>query len=199
MLQNVPTTIVTFEQLEALAQDRKLWRAYQPCRRNCNTRASAPTKTQTKTQSPSPLYNLRQHKAKPVPPEQTLNGTATKTFPIFTTPKDGTKAKNQKRKTKPWSDRRRRAFALAHWQEHHGNARLSPSPSPTTTESFWLNQTRWHSNRGQARTSPPLLPTPQSPQSPQSPQPPTTTSTTTSPPITTPPTTKKKLPIWRST
>ena len=144
MLQGVPEH-ATFEQLEAMAQDRKAWRAHQPSPIRSNTRSkTTPPEAQTK-------YKLRSRQRRKAPNRtptkaqaRAAEAAATEVYPIFrsTKPKPKTQQRQPpkpkpkpkaKAKPTPWTNKQRQAFALAHWQKHHGHQQSSPDVTPPTT------------------------------------------------------------------
>ena len=231
MLQDIPKWCDTFDQLLQLAQNRDVWRAYQPSRRKASTRSSSTTNTDTSSSKPS-AYSLRSRHpytrcvtvSKDDPEYEAVHNLSFSEAdaPSHSEPEPATRpatkpmqlkaAKTKKKKkggAKPWSNKRRQAFALAHWQTNHGHTTNSttnstttaspttPQTTTTTTPGIFRNG-RWR-HRHKRSSEPPASPLSASPQTPASPA--TTTPTTTTPnnhPTTTTTTSPRRTPVNRN-
>ena len=207
MLQDIPTWCETFEQLSQLAQNRDVWRAYQPTHHKANTRSSSATDTNITSPKPT-AYSLRSRLphtrcvtvSSGDPGFENVHNVSTADVeapsPCRSEPKRpakpmqlrAAKIKAKKTKVKPWSNKRRQEFALAYWKAHHDpnrNHHNNGGPTiPLTTSMTSLLATARFTNAAGTQTTPPAT---------------SPTSATKAPPTSPtkkPPTINKQLPIW---
>ena len=142
MLQDVPPFLDSFDQLVKLAQNRDVWRAHQPLRRKFSARSAAPDFTPKYSlrskKLPTPSRANQQHKpsgGKDTQAAKYIKRDAHEAFfrPRSNTTRTVTRKRPKKKKATGWSNKRRQAFARAHYQKHHGNTVTEGTPIPAST------------------------------------------------------------------
>ena len=148
MLQDIPACS-TYEQLEFLASNRDIWRAHQPTRMTHSSRSSGcPPPNQT-----TYLLRSRKPKTKPATKKPVTTPTAadeqTKQAARYRrrdaheaffrprakqTKRGGRPKKAKTKRTPPWTNKQRQAFARAYYRERHGSPTKSPSPTPISNQ-----------------------------------------------------------------